>query len=326
MRLNFAYGIIAIVGVLAAIAIGFIAISPDDIIEPRITIEDKPTVCTMDYTPVCGVDGTTYGNLCMLNASDVKLDYNGECIVPPVETKPISVNSDIMPKTTIAGDILFIEVEFRDDDGNIVDHVNYDITAIQDAETILSDPNSHRHPGKHPVHETTTPLSASPVEIKVIVQGLGHGDDITEPKGIESSMTFVPEPVVEETPVMEVPAPGVTDVEEMIVEESTPKVTKKLPLTISIPNGVGVPGCDATDECYLPYDVTIPIGGIVIWSNDDTAAHTVTSGTVDAGLTGVFDSGLFMADTTFEFTFDDAGIYDYFCMVHPWMTGIINVS
>jgi plastocyanin len=33
-----------------------------------------------------------------------------------------------------------------------------------------------------------------------------------------------------------------------------------------------------------------------------------------------------MADTAFEFTFDDAGIYDYFCMVHPWMTGIINVS
>ena len=103
--------------------------------------------------------------------------------------------------------------------------------------------------GKHPVHETTA-LSASPVEIKVIVQGLGHGDEITEPKGIESSMTFVPEPVVEETPVMEVPAPGVTDVEEMIVKESTPEVTKELSLTISIPNGVGVPGCDATDECY----------------------------------------------------------------------------
>ncbi len=325
MRLNFAYGIIAIVGVLAAIILGLIVMAPDDIIEPRITIEEKPTVCTLDYVPVCGVDGITYGNLCMLNASDVKLDYNGECIVPPVDAKPIFINSDIMPKITTVGDALFIEVEFRYDDGNIVDHVNYDITAIQDAETILSDLGSHRHPGKHPVHETT-PLSASPVEIKVIVQGLGHGDDITEPKGIESSMTFVPELIVEETSVMKVPAPGVTDVEEMIVEESTPKVTKELSLTISIPNGVGVPGCDATDECYLPYDATISVGGIVTWSNDDSAAHTVTSGTIDAGLTGVFDSGLFMAGTTFEFTFDDAGIYDYFCMVHPWMTGIINVS
>ena len=118
----------------------------------------------------------------------------------------------------------------------------------------------------------------------------------------------------------------VADVEEMIVEESTPEVTKESSLTISIPNGVGVPGCDATDECYLPYDATISVGGTVTWSNDDTAAHTVTSGTIDAVLTGVFDSGLFMAGTTFEFTFDDAGTYDYLCMVHPWMTGIINVS
>ena len=25
-------------------------------------------------------------------------------------------------------------------------------------------------------------------------------------------------------------------------------------------------------------------------------------------------------------TFDDAGTYDYYCMVHPWMTGIVNVQ
>ncbi|MDH3736058.1 MAG: plastocyanin/azurin family copper-binding protein, partial [Nitrosopumilus sp.] len=47
---------------------------------------------------------------------------------------------------------------------------------------------------------------------------------------------------------------------------------------------------------------------------------------VDAGLTGVFDSGLFMSGSIFEFTFDDTGTYDYFCMVHPWMTGIVQVS
>jgi len=322
--MNFAYGVIAIVGVLAAISIGFIVISPDDVIKPRITIQENLTVCTMDYTPVCGVDGTTYGNLCMLNASDIKLDYNGECLVPSVETKPISVNSDIMPKITTVGDILLIEVEFRDDDGNIVDHVNYDITAIQDTETILSDPGSHRHPGKHPVHETTA-LSASSVEIKVIVQGLGHGDDITEPKGVESSITFVPEIIVEVTPVMEMPAPGVTDVEEMIVEV-TPK-QEKLSMTaiVSIPPGAAVPGCDKTNECYLPYDVSVSVGATVSWSNDDSAAHTVSSGTPSA-VSGEFDSGLFMAGSYFEFTFDEAGTYDYFCMVHPWMTGIVNVS
>jgi len=45
-------------------------------------IEEKPTVCTLQWEPMCGVDGETYGNLCMLNASDVKLDYEGECVAP----------------------------------------------------------------------------------------------------------------------------------------------------------------------------------------------------------------------------------------------------
>ncbi|MCA9812331.1 MAG: hypothetical protein KC483_05660 [Nitrosarchaeum sp.] len=96
--------------------------------------------------------------------------------------------------------------------------------------------------------------------------------------------------------------------------------------TVSIPKGSSAPGCEETNECYLPYATKIAIGGTVIWSNDDTAAHTVTSGTMPDGPDGIFDSSLFMAGTTFEFTFDDAGTYPYFCMVHPWMTGEIIVT
>jgi plastocyanin len=69
----------------------------------------------------------------------------------------------------------------------------------------------------------------------------------------------------------------------------------------------------------------VATGTTVTWSNDDTAAHTVTSGTPE-GSDGLFDSSIFMAGTSFEFTFDEAGTYDYFCMVHPWMTGIIHVN
>ena len=97
-------------------------------------------------------------------------------------------------------------------------------------------------------------------------------------------------------------------------------------LLISLPIGSGVPGCDETNECFLPYDVSIGVGATITWSNDDTAAHTVTSGIVAEGPDGLFDSSIFMSGTTFEFTFNDAGTYDYFCMVHPWMTGIINVD
>jgi plastocyanin len=33
-----------------------------------------------------------------------------------------------------------------------------------------------------------------------------------------------------------------------------------------------------------------------------------------------------MSGTTYENTFNDAGSFDYFCIVHPWMAGIVHVS
>ncbi len=95
---------------------------------------------------------------------------------------------------------------------------------------------------------------------------------------------------------------------------------------VSVPEGSGVPGCEETDECWFPSVVTVDVGETVTWLNDDTAAHTVTSGTAADGPDGVFDSSLFMAGTTFDVTFDEAGTFDYFCMVHPWMAGQVIVG
>ena len=98
--------------------------------------------------------------------------------------------------------------------------------------------------------------------------------------------------------------------------------------SVSIGAGSSVPGCEETKKCYVPYQVTIDPGGEVTWSNDDTAAHTVTSGTAADGPDGNFDSSLFMAGTTFSVKFDgyEPGTYQYFCMVHPWMTGEVIVA
>ena len=96
--------------------------------------------------------------------------------------------------------------------------------------------------------------------------------------------------------------------------------------TVSTPQGTSVPGCEATNECYIPYEITINVGEEVTWSNDDSAAHTVTAGSASDGPSGVFDSSLFMAGTTFSHTFEEAGTFPYFCMVHPWMEGIVNVG
>ena len=112
-------------------------------------------------------------------------------------------------------------------------------------------------------------------------------------------------------------------VEEVMEPESTPVEFNGV---ISVPEGTGTPGCDETNACYIPFNVSISAGEEITWSNDDTAAHTVTSGSPADGPDGNFDSGLFMAGGTFSTTLDESGEYSYFCMVHPWMTGNITVN
>ena len=91
--------------------------------------------------------------------------------------------------------------------------------------------------------------------------------------------------------------------------------------------GSGAPGCEETsDGCYIPSTATVSVGETVIMSNTDTAAHTWTSGTPDGGPDGNFDTSLIMAGASFEWTPDTAGEYPYFCMVHPWMQGVITVQ
>ena len=115
-------------------------------------------------------------------------------------------------------------------------------------------------------------------------------------------------------------------VEEKELEETPEESAGPKTHVVDIPVGTSVPGCEGTNACYLPADITINAGDTVDWINVDTAAHTVTSGSPTDGPFGVFDSSLVMADATYAFTFEDAGIYNYFCMIHPWMLGSVTVN
>jgi len=118
-----------------------------------------------------------------------------------------------------------------------------------------------------------------------------------------------------------------THEEETMMEETHEEETAAPQThTVEVPAGTSVPGCEETNSCYTPANITINAGDTVEWDNVDTAAHTVTSGSPADGPSGVFDSSLLMADATFAFTFEDAGNYDYFCMVHPWMVGSVTVN
>jgi len=95
---------------------------------------------------------------------------------------------------------------------------------------------------------------------------------------------------------------------------------------VTIPDEAAQPSCAESGSCFLPSEVSIGVGETVTWSNDSSVAHTVTSGNSEDGPDDVFDSSLFMAGATFSHTFTETGQYEYFCLIHPWMTGTVIVG
>ena len=126
----------------------------------------------------------------------------------------------------------------------------------------------------------------------------------------------------------EIPRMTLDDTEEstMSMEEPVAEVSQVSAEIVSIPEGSGAPGCEETDECYIPATLNISAGTTVIWENNDAAAHLATSGTPDGGPDGVFDSGMIMGGATYEYEFSETGEFVYYCLVHPWMVGTVVVE
>jgi len=82
-------------------------------------------------------------------------------------------------------------------------------------------------------------------------------------------------------------------------------------------------GCEITNSCFVPHKVTIEKGSQVKWVNEGDT-HTITGGTRNDGFSDAFDSGVITVD--YILTFDESGIYPYYCTIHPWMQGTIIVE
>ncbi len=93
------------------------------------------------------------------------------------------------------------------------------------------------------------------------------------------------------------------------------------PTAISMPDGSGYPDCADADICFVPSNTAIKSGESVTWTNNDRVQHTITENSEEP----LFDVWV-TPGSSFTFTFDTAGTYDYRCKVHPWATGTVTVT
>jgi plastocyanin len=96
--------------------------------------------------------------------------------------------------------------------------------------------------------------------------------------------------------------------------------------TINILEGSSIQG----SPDYDPDELTVSAGAEVTVVNQDTVLHSATSGTgpQDPESAQQFDTSLINAgeSATLSLAQVTPGQYDYYCMVHPYMTGKINVQ
>src|SRR5262245_27848253 len=71
---------------------------------------------------------------------------------------------------------------------------------------------------------------------------------------------------------------------------------------------------------FDPPLLTVQVGSTVTWKNEDDIVHVVKE------KDGLFHSDALDTNGTFSHAFERAGIVDYFCAIHPHMTGRIVVK
>ena len=71
---------------------------------------------------------------------------------------------------------------------------------------------------------------------------------------------------------------------------------------------------------FSPMTIEVPRGATIKWINKDDIPHVVAS------TAGTFKSRAIDTDGSYVFTFTEPGTYEYYCSVHPKMTGKIVVK
>lgn len=108
-----------------------------------------------------------------------------------------------------------------------------------------------------------------------------------------------------------------------VIVLDTTVVSEMMEAQIIIPNG----NFDVSSSgFYLPLNLEISTNTKVTWVNDDSVPHNIQSQDEFGNVIDLFNSPPLNTGDRFEFTFDEAGAYNYYCSFHPWRVGVVTVK
>lgn len=76
---------------------------------------------------------------------------------------------------------------------------------------------------------------------------------------------------------------------------------------------------------YVPLHLQVKASTTVVWINNDNVLHTIQSQDKAGKPTGLFNSNVLKTGEIFTFKFEEPGMYNYYCTLHPWRVGQITV-
>jgi plastocyanin len=84
---------------------------------------------------------------------------------------------------------------------------------------------------------------------------------------------------------------------------------------------------NSNSDSYRPKTIEAAPSSAITWINNDSVLHTVTSGKSDLPDSGrLFDSGLILPGAIYQHKFNNAGTFQYWCTVHPFMSGEVIIA
>lgn len=147
---------------------------------------------------------------------------------------------------------------------------------------------------------------------------IASGCTYNNPQNYGAQNSVTPSTSIQQVPNTNLPGPTSTTGNSSNSTSSSEKPVPAAPTSTSLTVKKGPAAVTIKDFAFDPQILTIKKGTKVTWTNQDAATHQIKS--------TAFNSQELSKGQSFSYTFDETGTIDYFCSIHPTMTGKVIVQ